>query len=150
MIETGAPAPEFTLHGHDGRIYRLADFRGRKVALLFYPHDFSEFCTQQHACVRDAFAEFRATGARLFGISIDPMSDHEKFAAELDLPYPLLDDSDPVGAVSSLYGVFLPDGVVNRRVTVVIGEDGTVRDVLVYDFTVVPPNAELLEALSRG
>jgi peroxiredoxin len=148
MIETGAVAPDFTLRGHDDRTYRLSDFRGRKVALLFYPHDFSEFCTQQHACVRDDFDAFRATGAQLFGISIDPMADHRRFAEELALPYPLLDDSEPVGAVSAQYGVFLAEPVVNRRVTVVVGEDGRVAAVLAYDFTMVPPNAELLDALA--
>lgn len=148
MIEKGAIAPDFTLRGHDGREYRLSEFRGRKVVLLFYPHDFSEFCTPQHAGVRDAFGAFEERGAQLFGISIDPMSDHVKFAKELGLPYPLLDDTDPVGGVSSLYGVFLPEPVVNRRVTVIVGGDGRVSEVFDYDFTEVPDTGPVLDALA--
>lgn len=147
MIRKGDPAPEFTLKGHDDKDYRLSDYRGQKVVLIFYPLDFSPVCTQEHACVRDDLKAFRNSGATVFGISVDSVWAHKAFAREMGLSYPLLADFHPRGAVAEKYGVYLPDHGISGRVTIIVGPDGRVADVMSYDIPTVPETAPVLKAL---
>ena len=71
MIEPGTPAPDFELPNHRGEPVRLADFRGRKLMLCFYPSDFSPVCSDQLSLYQEVLSEVRANGAELVGISTD-------------------------------------------------------------------------------
>jgi peroxiredoxin len=140
-------APDFTLKGSDDKEHKLSDMRGKKVVLIFYPLDFSPVCTKQHACVRDDLEAFKNAGAKVFGISVDSAWAHKAFAKEMGLDYPLLADFHPKGAVAEKYGVYLPEEGRCGRVTVIIGPDGKVADVLSYDIPTVPETAPVLAAL---
>lgn len=147
MIQKGAVAPDFTLKGHDDKEYTLSGFRGKKVVLIFYPLDFSPVCTKQHACMRDDLKAFRNADAQVFGISVDSVWAHKAFAKELGIEYPLLADFQPRGAVASTYGVFLADKGITGRVTIIVGPDGKVAEVMNYDIPTVPETRPLLAAL---
>ena len=71
MIEPGTPAPDFTLPNHRGEQVSLADFRGRKLVLCFYPNDFSPVCSDQLSIYQEVLGEIRERGAELVGISTD-------------------------------------------------------------------------------
>lgn len=128
MPDTAAintPAPDFTLKDGNGDDWRLADHRGKVVALLFYPGDETPICTRQMCSLRDRWDDYLATGAEVVGISSDSTESHKKFAAHHDLPLRLLSDSD--GGVSRLYGArSLIPGRVARSVFV-IDAKGTLR-----------------------
>jgi peroxiredoxin Q/BCP len=119
----GDPAPLFELEGADGR-FRLADQRGRRVVLLFYPGDFSPVCTLQFCSYRDRADEMAELDAVVVGISQGGLPSHARFASRLGLTVPLL--SDPGRAVARRFGVALPV-VGTRRATFVLDEDGIVR-----------------------
>lgn len=121
-VEVGETAPDFTLPGTDDRTYSLADYRGRKVVLAFYPGDFTPGCTRQLCSYRDDFSTFG--DAVVLGISPQSVESHEKFRAKHGFDFPLLADSDK--SVAEAYGVKAPVIGVRRSVFVLDG-DGVVR-----------------------
>ncbi len=126
--DVGDLAPDFTLAGVAGdgrRDYTLAEFRGSKVVLAFYPGDFTPGCTKQMCQYRDQFAEFQGVQAVLLGISPQDLDSHEKWIAAKQFPFPLL--SDPEKQVISAYGVKGFGPIPVKRSTFVIDADGVIR-----------------------
>lgn len=103
-LEEGKRAPAFTLPSTDGDKFRLTEHRGRWIIAYFYPKDLTPGCTTEAENFRDALDRFEDQGAVVVGISPDPMPQHEKFSAKLDLNFELLTDRD--AKVASKYGVW--------------------------------------------
>jgi peroxiredoxin Q/BCP len=156
MIEPGQPAPDFELSDQDGNPVRLADLRGRRVVLYFYPKADTPGCTTQACGIRDHQADYDAAGATVLGVSPDPVKAVKKFHDKQSLGFTLLADEDH--AVAERYGVWVErsrfgrtyDG--NARATFVIDEEGTVRHVIpkaspkTHDDVVLAALAELAPA----
>jgi thioredoxin-dependent peroxiredoxin len=121
-IDVGDPAPEFDLPGTGDRTYRLADYRGRKLVLAFYPGDFTAVCTKQFCSYRDDGERLDRLGAAVLGISPQSVDSHERFVEEKRLNVPLLADEDK--AVARAYGVLA--GPMVRRAIFVVDEEGIV------------------------
>jgi len=118
-------APDFTLTDGAGQSWRLSDFRGRVVVLLFYPGDETPICTRQLCSVRDNWEAYQATGAEVVGISTNSVQSHKDFAEHHNLPLRLLADVDR--KVADSYGAnSLIPGKVARSVFVIDG-NGVVR-----------------------
>lgn len=103
----------------------LADLKGKPAVLYFYPKDDTPGCTTQACGIRDAWKEIEATGAALFGVSIDPVKAHEKFITKFDLPFPLL--SDPNKEIVNAYGVWVEKSMYGKKYM------GTERTTFVID-----------------
>ncbi|NIK60792.1 redoxin domain-containing protein [Kribbella shirazensis] len=122
----GSRAPDFSTRNQYGEPVRLSDYAGRRdVVLVFYPYAFSQVCTGELAALRDrpellAAAEFLA-------ISCDPMFTLRAYAEAQNLPFGLLTDFWPHGAIASSYGVFDPDRGNARRGTFVVDREGLIR-----------------------
>ena len=122
-LDVGDPAPGFDLPGTGGKSYRLADYRGRKLILAFYPGDFTAVCTKQFCSYRDQGDRLDGLGAEVLGISPQSVDSHERFSEEKRLNVPLLADEDK--SVARAYGVLA--GPMVRRAIFVIDEEGIVR-----------------------
>jgi thioredoxin-dependent peroxiredoxin len=122
-LNVGDPAPDFELPGTGDKTYRLADYRGRKVVLAFYPGDFTAVCTKQFCSYRDQEDKLDGLGADVLGISPQSVESHERFTEEKRLNVPLLADEDK--AVARAYGVVA--GPMVRRAIFVVDEQGIVR-----------------------
>ncbi len=130
MLQTGEPAPAFTLTGPDGEPVSLASLAGRHVILYFYPKDDTPGCTKEACGFRDAWDDLQALGAVVIGVSPDSAASHERFAGKYRLPFQLL--SDPDRKVIEAYGAYgektsygkTVTGVI--RSTVWIGPDGRI------------------------
>lgn len=122
-LNVGDPAPDFELAGTGDKTYRLADYRGRKLVLAFYPGDFTAVCTKQFCSYRDQGDRLEGIGADVLGISPQSVDSHERFVEEKRLNVPLLADEDKV--VARAYGVLA--GPMVRRALFVIDEEGVVR-----------------------
>jgi peroxiredoxin Q/BCP len=120
----GDAAPDFTLPGTGGRQYRLSEYRGRPVVLVFYPGDDTPVCTKQLNHYNDDLAAFDGVGAQVLAISAQTVDSHEAFRAKHGFAFPLLADADK--EVAGLYGTLGPLGFPRRSVFVVDG-DGVVR-----------------------
>lgn len=127
-VAVNQAAPDFVLPGADGTLLQLSSLRGRKVVLFFYPRDNTRGCTAEACAFRDAYGELTTAGAEVVGVSSDSVESHRRFAANRQLPFPIL--SDPDGSVRRLYGAgsALLFGTTGR-VTYLIDEEGVVRDV---------------------
>lgn len=122
-LKVGDKAPDFALPGTGGKTYRLADYRGRKLILAFYPGDFTAVCTKQFCSYRDQGERLDNLGADVLGISPQSVDSHERFTQEKSLNVPLLADEDK--EVARAYGVLA--GPMVRRAIFVIDEGGVVR-----------------------
>jgi peroxiredoxin len=127
VIEAGGAAPDFTLPNHKGEQVSLADFRGRKLMLVFYPSDFSPVCTDQLSIYQEVLEEIHQNGVELVGISVDSSWTHRAFRKQLGLEIPLLADFHPKGEVSRMYGAYLDQWGTTNRSLVLIDEEGVVR-----------------------
>lgn len=122
-LNVGDPAPPFELPGTGDKTYRLADYRGRKVVLAFYPGDFTTVCTKQFCSYREQSEKLDNLGAEVLGISPQSVDSHERFVEEKRLNVPLLADEDK--QVARAYGVLA--GPMVRRAIFVVDEEGIVR-----------------------
>jgi peroxiredoxin (alkyl hydroperoxide reductase subunit C) len=126
MIAAGEPAPDFTLRDQDGEPVSLADFRGRKVLLVFYPMDFSPVCSDQLSIYQEVKPEIEAKGVTMLGVSIDHAYAHKAFQEKIGVDTTLLADFEPKGEVARAYGSYLDAAGFANRTLVLVDEDGVV------------------------
>lgn len=144
MIKEGQPAPDFEARDADGKVVRLADLRGQKVMLYFYPKDDTPGCTREACSIRDSFGEFERRGIKVLGVSLDDEASHREFASKYQLPFTLLADTDH--AVADAYGVYGEKNWMGKkymgvdRKTFLIDEEG--RLVKVFDKVNVDEHAD--------
>jgi peroxiredoxin len=146
-IKVGNKAPNFILKGHDDKEYRLSDYQGQVVLLAFYPADFSPPCTKEHQCFVNDLKLFQGLGVQVFGISVDSIWSHKAFAEKLGLKYPLLSDFHPKGRVASKYGLYIKNSGIANRAVVIVGKDGIVKYISIYEILRQPDNQELIKAI---
>jgi peroxiredoxin len=127
MIAAGEPAPDFALRDQDGTKVSLADFRGRKVLLVFYPLDFSPVCGDQLSAYQEVKPEIEAKGVTMVGISVDHAFAHKAFQEQLGIDMPLLADFEPKGEVARAYGAYIEKTGHANRSLVLVDEQGTVE-----------------------
>jgi peroxiredoxin (alkyl hydroperoxide reductase subunit C) len=106
VVESGSPAPDFSLTAQDGQQVSLEDLRGQTSVLVFYPLDFSPLCTDQLNVYNEVLDDLERLGAKLYGVSVDSAYCHKAFQSELGIRIPLLADFHPKGAVAKAYGVY--------------------------------------------
>ena len=151
MIGQGDRAPAMTIAASDGRSINLAA-PGHALVLYFYPKDDTSGCTREAQDFTAHAGEFAAAGARVLGVSRDPMKKHDKFIAKYDLAVPLASDED--GAISEAFGTWVQKSMYGRkymgmeRATFLIDKDG--RIVREWRKVKVPGHAEEVLARVRG
>ena len=106
-LAVGDPAPAFTLPDESGAPVSLADFKGKKVVIYFYPKDDTPGCTKEACNFRDRWDRFQAHGIKVLGISKDAAASHGKFIKKYELPFTLLTDAEPCPVASAFesYGL---------------------------------------------
>ncbi|MBP5491000.1 MAG: thioredoxin-dependent thiol peroxidase [Lachnospiraceae bacterium] len=130
MLEVGTKAPDFTLPDQDATMHSLADYRGKKVILYFYPKDNTSGCTKQACGFSERYPHFREKGVEVLGVSKDSVESHKRFEEKYGLAFPLL--ADPERKVLEAYDVWkektnygkVSMGVV--RTTYLIDENGMI------------------------
>lgn len=123
-VAVGQEAPDFTLKNENNQEVTLSSLRGKPVVLVFYPLDFSPFCTTEMCAYRDDFSLFEGKDATILGISRDSTWTHKAFKAQEGLTHTLL--ADMKGDVARLYGCWNEAAAIAERLTVVIDKDGTI------------------------
>ncbi len=106
----GSPAPDFRLMDQAGEWHTLEDYRGKWVALYFYPKADTPGCTTEACNFRDNIFAFREMGAEIVGVSLDDVEDQKAFAEKYSLPFTLLADTE--GETAEAYGVLRNFGVM--------------------------------------
>lgn len=149
-LETGTPAPSFTLTSDKGETVSLGDFSGRKLIIFFYPAAMTPGCTKEACDFRDSLEPLRAAGYDIVGISPDSPAKLAQFVTKESLMYPLLSDEsketlEAYGAYGEkkLYGKTVV-GVI--RSTFVVDEEGNI-EVARYNVKATGHVASLKKAL---
>jgi thioredoxin-dependent peroxiredoxin len=149
-LQIGQTAPDFEAETTEGRI-KFHDWIGDSWAVLFsHPRDFTPVCTTELGYMAKIKPDFDSRNVKIIGLSVDPLDNHEKWAADIEETqgyapnYPIIGDSD--FKVSKLYGM-LPEDVAGEatertpaqnqtvRNVFVIGPDKTIKLILVYPMT---------------
>ena len=151
MISEGDKAPNLTVAASDGSDVNLAAPAGPLV-LYFYPKDDTTGCTREAQDFTALAGEFSAAGARVLGVSRDPMKKHSKFIEKYDLKVPLASDED--GRISEAFGTWIEKSMYGRkymgmeRATFLISRDGRVTKA--WRKVKVPGHAQEVLTAVRG
>lgn len=133
-LKEGIKAPAFKAKDQNGDIVSLSDFKGKKVALFFYPHDNTPTCINEVCNIRDNFALLKKAGIHVIGVSIDDEKSHKKFESKFQLPFTLIADTEM--KIVEAYGVWGLKKFMGRefmgthRVTFLINEKGTIEHII--------------------
>lgn len=133
-LSVGTKAPAFKAKDQDGNLVSLADLKGKKVVLYFYPKDMTPGCTAEACSLRDNYKALQKAGYEVLGISSDDEKMHKKFIAKEKLPFRLLADTDKT--VHNLFGTWVEKSMYGRkymgtaRVTYIIDENGIISEVI--------------------
>ena len=151
-IAVGGKAPGFKLAQDGGGEVSLADFKGRKLVLYFYPKADTTGCTREALDFTKLAPAFARTGTAIFGISADPVAKLDKFKAKHALSVVL--GSDESHAVLKAYGVWAEKSLYGRkymgilRNTYLIGPDGTIAQI--WEKVKVAGHAEAVLAAAKA
>ena len=150
MINEGDKAPNIDVTASDGAVIDLAS-PSAPLVLYFYPKDDTSGCTKEAQDFTELAVDFARAGAKVVGVSRDPIKKHDKFIAKYDLKVPLASDED--GAISDAFGTWVEKSMYGRkymgmeRSTFLIGKDGKVARA--WRKVKVPGHAaEVLKALT--
>jgi peroxiredoxin Q/BCP len=94
MVSIGKKVANFSLPATGDKTLSLKDFKGTKLVIYFYPKDNTSGCTLEGQNFRDRYAEFKAAGTDILGVSRDSLKTHENFRAKQSFPFDLLSDAD--------------------------------------------------------
>ncbi len=132
-LNIGDIAPNFTGKDQNGKDINLSDFKGKKVALYFYPKDDTPGCTKQACNLRDNYKTLQDANFVILGVSADDEASHQKFIAKYDLPFSLLADTDK--EIINAYGVWKEKNMYGNkkwgiaRTTFLIDEEGKIAHI---------------------
>ena len=124
-LTIGSAAPDFTLDDSTGSPVSLADYRGQKVVVYFYPAAGTPGCTKEACDFRDNINSLKSSGYQVLGISKDAPAALSKFVEEQGLNFPLLSDIDL--SVHRAYGAYGEKSLYGKTVT------GVLRSTFVLD-----------------
>ena len=133
-LNEGDKAPLFKSKDQNGKPISLADFRGSKVVLYFYPEDDTPTCTIQACNLRDNYSLLIKKGIIVLGVSPDDEKKHKKFEKKFDLPFTLI--ADPDKKIIDKYGVWGEKNLYGRnymglhRTTFLIDENGVIKKII--------------------
>ena len=134
LLKKGDKAPNFSAKDQDGMLHSLADYKGKKLVVFFYPKANTPGCTAEACDLRDNFERFTTNNYALLGVSADNAKAQLNFKNKYDFPFPLLADEDK--SVIEAFGVWGAkkfmgkeyDGI--NRTTFIIDENGIIDEVI--------------------
>jgi peroxiredoxin Q/BCP len=133
-LKAGDPAPFFSGVNENSQPVSLADYKGKKLVLYFYPKDDTPGCTAEACSLRDNYHRLQAEGYEILGVSPDTPKKHQAFIKKYDLPFSLI--SDESKEVLNAYSVWGPKSFMGRsydgviRTTFIIDKNGIIEEVI--------------------
>lgn len=134
MLQEGMKAPKFKGVDQNGNEINSTSFKGKKVAIYFYPKDDTPGCTAQACSIRDNHSSLIKAGIEVIGVSPDPIEKHKKFETKYELPFSLI--SDPEKNIIQAFGVWGMKKLYGKeyegliRTTFLIDETGKIVKVI--------------------
>jgi len=131
-LALGDKAPVFSGLNQNGEQISLADFKGKKVILYFYPKDNTPGCTAESCNLSDNYQMWLSKGYEVVGVSPDKVASHKKFADKFQFGFNLI--ADPEAEILQAYGVWGEKSMYGKKYmgvlrTTFIIEDGIIREI---------------------
>ncbi len=120
-MNIGDFVPNLSGTDENGNEVKLGDFKGKKLALYFYPKDSTPGCTAEACSLRDNYEALKARGYEVLGVSTDSERSHRNFIAKQNLPFHLIADTEKEWVAA--FGVWGE----KKMTTFLIGEDGRIE-----------------------
>lgn len=133
MLRTGQTAPLFKLPDQTGAMQDGKRLKGQRYLVYFYPKDSTPGCTTQACGLQSDLAQFNRLGIAVFGVSMDSVASHKKFADKYGLEFPLLADTEK--SLIEAYGVWVEKSMYGKhymgisRSSFLIGSNGKIEQV---------------------
>jgi len=133
-LKEGDKAPAFSGVNENGEKISLSDYKGKRLALYFYPKDNTPGCTAEACDLRDNYHILQKKGYEILGVSPDNEKSHQKFISKFELPFSLIADTDH--SIADAFGVWGEKSMYGRkymgiiRTTFVIDEKGKIENVI--------------------
>ena len=133
-MKIGDHIPDFLGTDQDGELVKASDFKGKKLALYFYPKDNTPGCTAQACSLRDSYDEFLDGGYEIVGVSTDSEKSHRKFIDKHSLPFRLIADTEK--KLVNQFGVWREKSMMGKkymgvvRTTFLIDENGVINHII--------------------
>jgi peroxiredoxin Q/BCP len=133
-LQIGDTAPNFQSLDEAENSISLADYKGKKLVLFFYPKASTPGCTVEACNLSDNYSRFTALGYDVLGVSADSAKKQSNFKEKYNFPYPLLADEDK--SVIRAFGVWGPKKFMGKeyegihRTTFIIDEQGIIEDII--------------------
>ncbi|MCK9164021.1 MAG: thioredoxin-dependent thiol peroxidase [Bacteroidales bacterium] len=134
MIAIGEKAPEVLGVNENGKEIKVSDYKGKKIALYFYPKDNTPGCTAQACSLRDGYSDLLKAGYEVIGVSIDSQKSHTKFKEKNNLPFTIIADEDK--SLVEKFGVWGEKKLYGKtymgtfRTTFIINENGIIEKII--------------------
>lgn len=133
MLAPGAPAPQFALPDQTGTVQNAKSLKGKRYLVYFYPKDSTPGCTVQACGIQSDLSRFNKLGIPVFGVSMDSVASHRKFADKYTLTFPLLADTERT--LIEAYGVWVEKSMYGKqymgisRSSFLVGSNGKIEQV---------------------
>jgi len=154
-LKINQPAPKFSaeaFYNQDIKKISLDDYKGRWVALVFYPADFTFVCPTELGSLADNYEEFKNLGIEIISVSTDTVFVHKAWQDSSDtikkIKYPML--ADPTGRICKAYGTYIEEEGLSLRGTFIIDPEGKLKAYKLHDNSIGRSSEELLRKIKAA
>lgn len=152
MLRIGQQVPDIELqafHNEDTKKFRLSDFKGKWLAMIFYPADFTFVCPTELEEAANLYDEFTKVGAEILSVSTDTVwvhkAWHDQSPSIKKIRYPMV--ADPTGALCRAFGTYIEEAGLSLRGSFIIDPDGVLKAFEIHDNSIGRSASELLRKL---
>ncbi len=149
-FKAGEKAPDFSLFDNNEKIFKLRDFKGKRILLSFHPLAWTGVCAKQMKSLEDNFKKFKELDIIAVGINVDSVPSKKAWVDSLNIKNTrLLSDFWPHGKVAKLFNIFREKEGFSERANIIIGKDQKIEFLRIYEIGELPDIVEILTFL-RG
>ena len=149
-LKVGNNARDFTLEDQNGKLFKLSDFKGKKILLSFHPLAWTSVCAEQMKSLEKNKSAFDGLNTVAVGVSVDTVPSKKAWAESLNIKNTgLLSDFWPHGEVAQLYGIFRTKDGISERANIIVDEKQRIAFFKIYKLAQLPDIQEIIDNLKR-
>ena len=146
----GNKIKDFTLKDHNGKPFKLSDYKGERILLSFHPLAWTPVCADQMKLLEKNQKTFQDLNTIAVGISIDSIFTKKAWAETLGIKHTrLLSDFWPHGLVAKIFGIFRENDGFSERATIIIDENQNVIFRKIHEISKLPNFNEIIQFIKN-